>query len=65
MPPNSTDRLLIAPVRAIRISRRHLHSVSYQEPVRSVPGLHGLLGPLGPLGPPGPPGQLGLLVLLE
>jgi hypothetical protein len=64
MPPNSTDRLLTAPVRAARISRRHSHSVSCQEPVRSVPGPHRLSGTPGPLGPPGPPGQLGLLVLL-
>jgi hypothetical protein len=61
MPPDSTDRLLTAPVRAVRISRRPSYSVSCQEPVRSVPGPYGLLGPLGPLGPPG---QLGLLVLL-
>jgi hypothetical protein len=64
MPPDSTDRLLIAPVRAARISRRHSHSVSCQEPVRSVPGPYGPSGTLGPLGPPGPLGQLGLLVLL-
>ena len=73
MPPNSTNRLLTAPIRATRISRRHSHLVSCQEPIRSVPRLYrplGTLGPLGPLGPPGPlgplgpPGQLGLLVLL-
>jgi hypothetical protein len=64
MPPDSTNRLLTAPVRAARISRRHSHSVSCQEPVRSVPGPHGPSGTPGPPGPPGPPGQLGLLVLL-
>ncbi len=72
MPPDSTDRLLTAPVKAIRISRRHSHSASCQEPVRrslGPPGPPGPLGPPGPpgppgpLGPPGPPGQLGLSVL--
>ena len=58
MPPGSTNRFLTVPVRAIRSSRRHLHLVSYQEPVRRLPGP---LGPLGPLGPPGPPGPSGLL----
>ena len=53
MPPNSTDRFLIAPVRAIKSFRRHLHLVFYQEPVRRPPGL---LGPLGALGAPGAPG---------
>ena len=61
MPPNSTNRLLIAPVRAARISRRHLYSASCQEPVRRPPGPHGPLGPLGPPGPLGPLGPLGLL----
>jgi len=56
MPPDSTDRLLTAPVRAARISRRHSHSASCQEPVRRPPGPH---GPHGPPGPPGPPGPLG------
>ena len=50
MPPDSTDRFLTAPVRAVRSSGRHLHSVSCQEPVRRPPG---------PLGPPGAPGALG------
>jgi len=59
MPPNSTDRLLTAPVRAARISRRPLHSVSCQEPVRRPPG------PNGPNGPPGPSGPLGQLGQLE
>ena len=74
MPPDSPDRFLIAPVRAVRSSRRHLHLVSCQEPVRRPLGPHGLYrppgslrspgplgppGPPGPLGPPGPPGQLG------
>ena len=61
MPPNSTNRFLTAPVRTARISRRHLHLVSCQEPIRRS------LGPLGPLGPPGllgPLGLLGQLVLL-
>jgi len=55
IPPDSTDRLLTAPVRAVRISRRHSHSASCQEPVRR---------PLGPLGPSGPSGLSGLLVKL-
>ena len=55
MPSNSTDRFLIAPIRAIRSSRRHSHSVFCQEPVRRPPGL---LGPLEALGPPGAPGLL-------
>ena len=57
MPSDSTDRFLIVPVRAVRSSRRHLHSVFCQEPVRRPPGL---LGPLGALGAPGAPGLLGL-----
>ena len=57
MPSDSTDRFLIAPVRAVRSSRRYLHSVSCQEPVRRPPGP---LGPLGALGAPGAPGPLGL-----
>ena len=62
MPPGSTDRFLTAPVRAVRSSRRHLHSVSCQEPVRSlyVARTTGTLGPLGPPGPPGPSGPSGL-----
>ena len=55
LPPNSTDRLLTAPVKAVRISRRHLHSASCQDPVRKPLGL---LGPLGPLGLSGQLGQL-------
>jgi len=61
MPPNSTDRLLTAPVRAARISRRPSHSVSCQEPVRRPPGPNRPNGPLGPPGPSGPLGQLGQL----
>ena len=57
MPPDSTDRFLIAPVRAVRSSRRHSHLVSCQEPVRRPPR------PLGPLGALGAPGVLGLLGL--
>jgi hypothetical protein len=62
MPPDSTNRLLTAPIRAIRISRRPSHSASCQEPVRRPPGPPGPPGPPvppGPLGPPGPPGPLG------
>ena len=63
MPPSSTDRFLIAPIRAVRSSRRHLYLVFCQEPVRRPPGLLGLLGVLGApgaLGPSGPSGLLGL-----
>ena len=66
MPPNSTNRFLTAPVRTARISRRHSHSASCQEPIRrslGPPGPPGPPGPLGPLGPSGPPGPLGQLVL--
>ena len=56
MPFNSTNRFLIAPVRAARSSRRHSHSVSCQEPARMSPGPSGTLGPLGPPGPSGPSG---------
>ena len=63
IPPNSTDRFLTAPIRTARISRRHLHSVSCQEPVRRSLGPLGPPGPLGPLGPSGPPGPSGQLVL--
>ena len=59
MPPDSTDRFLTAPVRAARSSRRHLHSVSCQEPARSLPGACMSPGPSGTLGPPGPPGPSG------
>ena len=61
MPPDSTDRLLTAPVKAARISKKHSHLVSYQEPVRRLFRLPGPLGPLGTLGPPGPLGPLRLL----
>ena len=54
MPPDSTDRFLIAPVRAVRSSRKHLYLVFYQEPVRRPPGL------LGPLKVPEALGLLGL-----
>ena len=60
MPPDSTDRFLIAPVRAVRSFRRHSHSVSCQEPVRRPPGPPGLLGAPGAPGPSGPLGLLGL-----
>ena len=65
MPPDSTNRFLTAPIRAIRSSRRYLHLASCQEPIRRPFGLlkpprppgplrtPGLLGPLGPLGPLG------------
>ena len=59
MPPDSTDRFLIAPVRAARSFRRHSHSVSCQEPVRMSPGPLGTLGALGALGAPGPSGPSG------
>jgi len=61
MPPNSTSRLLTAPVRAARISKRPSHSVSCQEPVRRPPGPTGLNGPPRPLGPLGQLAQLGQL----
>ena len=54
MPPGSTDMFLTAPVRAVRSSRRHSHSVSCQEPVRRPSGPPGPLGALGALGAPGP-----------
>ena len=57
MPPDSTDRFLTAPVRAVRSSRRHSHSVSCQEPVRRPPGPP---GPPGAPGAPGAPGPSGL-----
>ena len=73
MPPNSTDRFLTAPVRAVRSFRRYLYSASCQEPARRLLGLLGLprppgpfgisrilglLGLLGPLKPSGPQGSL-------
>ena len=61
MPPDITGRFLIAPVRAIRSSRRHLHLVSCQEPVRRPLGLYGPHGPLGSPGPLRPLGPLGPL----
>ena len=36
MPFDSTDRFLIAPVRAARSFRKYLYLVSYQEPARSL-----------------------------
>ena len=57
--PDSTDRFLIAPVRAVRSSKRHSHSVSCQEPVRRPPRLLGPSGPLGALKAPEAPGPLG------
>ena len=59
MPPDSTDRFLTAPVRAVRSSRRHSHSVSYQEPVRRPPGPPGPPGAPGAPGAPGPSGPSG------
>ena len=64
MPPDSTNRFLTAPVRAVRSFRRHLYSVSCQEPVRRPPGLLGLLGLLGVLGALGALRLLRLLRLL-
>ena len=55
MPPDSTDRFLTAPIRAVRSFRKHSHSVSCQKPVRRPPRL---LKPLGALGAPGPSGLL-------
>ena len=60
MPPNSTDRFLIVPVKAIRSSRKYSHLVFCQEPIRRPLRPLGLLGALkapkalkllGPLGP--------------
>ena len=65
MPPDSTNRFLIVPIRAIRSSRRHLHLVFYQEPVRRPPRLPKplkALGALEALRAPKPLGLLGLLV---
>ena len=62
MPPSSTDKFLTAPIRAVRSSRRHSHSVSCQEPVRRPPRL---LGPLGALGAPRLSRPSGLLELLK
>ena len=67
MPPDSTGRFLTAPVRAVRSFRRHLHSASYQEPVRRPPGPLGASeapGPSRPLGPSGPSVQSVQLVQL-
>ena len=61
IPLNSTNRFLIAPIRAIRSFRRHLYLVSCQEPVRKLPRLLGLLGALGAPGALKPLGLLGLL----
>ena len=70
MPPDSTDRFLTAPVRAVRSSRKYLHSASCQEPARrplgppkplGPPGLSGTPEPLGPPRPLGPQGSLGQL----
>ena len=36
MPPDSTDKFLIVPVRAVRSFRRYLHSTSCQEPARRL-----------------------------
>ena len=65
MPPDITGRFLIAPVRAIRSSRRHLHLVFCQEPVRRplrLPGVPGAPGAPGPSGPSGPSRPLVLLI---
>ena len=68
MPPDSTDRFLTAPVRAVRSSKKHLHLASCQRPARRLlklpkpprpPRPPGLSKTLGPLGPPEPPGPLG------
>ena len=65
MPPDSTDRFLIAPVRAVRSFKRHSYLISYQEPIRRPPRLLKLLGALKASGAPrlsGPLGPLGPLV---
>ena len=60
MPPDSADRFLTVPARAVRSSRRYLYLVFYQEPVRRLFGPHGpyrlleLPRSLGPLKSPGP-----------
>ena len=61
MPPDSTDRFLIAPIRAIRSFRKHSYSISCQEPVRRPPRPLRLLGALGALEAPGALGLLGPL----
>ena len=55
MPPDSINRFLIAPIRAIRSFRRHLYLISCQEPIRR------LLRLLRPPGAPKPSGPSGLL----
>jgi hypothetical protein len=65
MPSNSTNKFLIAPIRAVRNFRRHLHSIFYQEPFRNLLGayiLPRLLGTLRTLGLLGPLRLLRLLI---
>ena len=61
MPPDSADRSLTVPIRAVRSFRKHLYLISCQEPVRRPLRLYGLHGPLGSLGSLGPLGFLGPL----
>ena len=70
MPLNSTGWFLIASIRAVRSSRRHLYLASYQEPIRRLsrpleapgaPGPSELSGPSGPLKPLVQSVQLGQL----
>ena len=67
MPPDSPDRFLIAPVRAVKSSKRHLYLAFCQEPIRRLLGLPRpprppkTLGPPGPLGLSGQSGQSGQL----
>ena len=61
MPSDSTDRFLIAPVRAVMSFRRHLYSAFCQEPIRRLLGPLGLFRPSKTLGPLGPLGLLGQL----
>ena len=63
MPLSSTDRFLIAPVRAIRSSKRHLYLVFCQEPVKRPPRPLRLLEVLEVPGAPRPSRLLRLLKL--
>ena len=60
MPPDSISRFLIASVRAIKSSKKHLHLVSCQKPVRNLLGAYILPKPLGTLEPLEPPELLRL-----
>ena len=68
MPPNSTDRFLTVPIRAVKSFKKHLHLASCQEPIRRP---FRLPRPLRLSRTPGPPkplklsGQLGQLKQLR